>query len=92
MQIRVNEQNIEQVKETVFLGVVLDEHLTWKPHISQVAHKQDFFYVNPKNSLLLFSLSFFYLHYCISHCPGIYVQNQSSSSCLFAKASYQNYF
>ena len=22
-----------------FLGVVLDEHLTWKPHISQVARK-----------------------------------------------------
>ena len=57
MQISVNEQRIEQVKETVFLGVVLDEHLTWKPHISQVARKisksmeslieQDFFYLNP---------------------------------------------
>ena len=40
MQISVNEHRIEQVKETVFLGVVrLDEHLTWKPHISQVARK-----------------------------------------------------
>ena len=39
MQTSVNEQRIEQVKETVFLGVVLDEHLTWKPHISQVAYK-----------------------------------------------------
>ena len=39
MQISVNEQKIKQVKETVFLGVVLDEHLTWKPHISQVAGK-----------------------------------------------------
>ena len=28
------------------------------------------------------------LYYCL----GIYVQNQSSPSCLFAKASYQNYF
>ena len=37
MQISVNEQRIEQVKEMVFLGVVLDEHLTWKPLISQVA-------------------------------------------------------
>ena len=35
MQICINEQRIEQVKETVFLGVVLDEHLSWKPHISQ---------------------------------------------------------
>ena len=33
MQICINEQRIEQVKETVFLGVVLNEHLSWKPHI-----------------------------------------------------------
>ena len=39
LQICINEQRIEQVKETVFLGVVLDEHLSWKPHISQVARK-----------------------------------------------------
>ena len=39
MQICINEQRIEQVKETVFLGVVVDEHLSWKPHISQVARK-----------------------------------------------------
>ena len=42
-----------------------------------------------KNSLLLFSLSLSSLLY---YCLGIYVQNQSSPSCLFAKASYQNYF
>ena len=39
MQICINEQRIEQVKETVFLGVVLDEHQSWKPRISQVARK-----------------------------------------------------
>ena len=33
MQICINEQRMEQVKETVFLGVVLNEHLSWKPHI-----------------------------------------------------------
>ena len=42
-----------------------------------------------KNSLLLFSLSLSSLLY---YCLGIYVQNQSSPSCLFAKAGYQNYF
>ena len=31
--------SLSQVKETFFLGVVLDEHLSWKPHISQVARK-----------------------------------------------------
>jgi len=39
MQICINEQRIEQVKEPVFLCVLLDEHLAWKQHISQVACK-----------------------------------------------------
>ena len=30
---------IERVKETIFLGVVLDEHLNWKAHISNVSRK-----------------------------------------------------
>ena len=30
---------IEQVKENVFLGVVIDENLTWKPHILNVSRK-----------------------------------------------------
>ena len=30
---------IEQVKETVFLGVVFDENLTWKPHILNISRK-----------------------------------------------------
>ena len=38
-KIYINEQRIEQVKEKVFLGVVLDEYLSWKRHISQVARK-----------------------------------------------------
>ena len=27
------------MKETVFLGVILDEHLPWKPHILSVSRK-----------------------------------------------------
>ena len=30
---------IEQVKEIVFLGIVIDENLTWKPHILNVSIK-----------------------------------------------------
>jgi hypothetical protein len=30
---------IDRVKEVVFLGVILDEHISWKPHISHVARK-----------------------------------------------------
>ena len=30
----INNKSIEQVKENVFLGIVLDENLTWKSHVS----------------------------------------------------------
>ena len=30
---------IEQVKGSVFLGVVIDEKLTWKPHMLNVSRK-----------------------------------------------------
>ena len=33
-QVSVNEQPILRVSETMFLGVFLDDNLTWKPHIS----------------------------------------------------------
>lgn len=33
---------IEQVKETVFWGVVIDENLTWKPHMLNVLRKIHF--------------------------------------------------
>ena len=75
MQISVNEQRIEQVKETVFLGVVLDEHLTWKPHTSQVARKISksigvlnrarFFLPKPCLKTLYYCLVYTYFHYCI---------------------------
>ena len=31
--------SIDRVKEATFLGVILDEHLTWKSHIHNVARK-----------------------------------------------------
>ena len=37
--ITLNSTHINRVKEVVFLGVVLDEHVTWKPHISRIANK-----------------------------------------------------
>ena len=30
---------IKSVKETVFVSVILDEHLSWKPHIVSVSRK-----------------------------------------------------
>ena len=35
----MNNKSIEQVKENIFMGIVLDENLTWKSHISQVSNK-----------------------------------------------------
>ena len=34
-----NSQKIDQVKETVFLGAIMDENLNWKSEISHVANK-----------------------------------------------------
>ena len=75
LQICINEQRIEQVKETAFLGVVLDEHLSWKLHISQVARKISksigvinrarFFLPKPCLKTLYYCLVYPYLHYCI---------------------------
>ena len=36
IQLILNNEIIEQVKEAVFLGVILDENLNWKSHISHV--------------------------------------------------------
>ena len=35
----MNEQSIIRVSETIFVGVFLDDNLTWKPHISLLASK-----------------------------------------------------
>ena len=35
----INNCPIERVKETILLGVVLDEHLNWKAHISNVSNR-----------------------------------------------------
>ena len=37
--IQIDDNVIERVRETVFLGVILDEHLSWNPHILSVSRK-----------------------------------------------------
>ena len=96
-----NQFRIDQVKETIIFGAVLGEHLSCKPpHFSicyktsksvAVSYRAGLFLPKPcfKNSLLLFSLPLFPLLY---YCLGIYLQNKSLPSCLFAKASCWNCF
>ena len=38
-KLRINDSKIERVKEFNFLGIVLDECLTWKSHIQKIASK-----------------------------------------------------
>ena len=74
IQISIDNQNIVKVKETNFLGVILDENLNWKSEILHVANKVgksigiisrcSFFL--PKSSLrmLYYSLIYPYFYYC----------------------------
>ena len=76
ISIQIDKNTIERVKETVFLGVILDEHLSWKPHILSVSRKMSksigIIYKSsfclPKTSLrsLYYSLVYPYLIFCVS--------------------------
>ena len=39
ISIQIDNDAIERVKETVFLGVLLDDHLSWKRHFLSVSRK-----------------------------------------------------
>ena len=66
---------MNQVKEVNFLGVILDETLSWKPHISQVVsafsksvsviRKSSFCLTRTGLCTLYYSLVYSYLQYCI---------------------------
>ena len=72
--ISLNSTRINRVKEVVFLGVVLDEHVTWKPHISRIASKVSqsigllcksrYFISKFSLRTLYYSLVYPYLYYC----------------------------
>ena len=76
---------IKSVKETVFLSVILDEHLSWKPHILSLSrrisepigiiYKSSF--CLPKTSLrsLYCSLVYPYITYCVSVWGSTYQSN-----------------
>ena len=76
INLEINHCTIERVKETVFLGVILDETFSWKPHIANVARKMSksigiiykASFCLPTSSLitLYYSLVYSYLVYCVS--------------------------
>ena len=74
IQLILDNQNIVKVKETNFLGVILDENLKWKSEISHAANKVaksmgiisrcSFFLPKTSPRMLYFSLIYPYLYYC----------------------------
>ena len=36
LNIKINNKTLERVKQTKFLGIIVDEYLTWKDHIDYV--------------------------------------------------------
>ena len=85
ISIQIDNNAIEHVKETVFLGVILDEHLPWKPHILSVSRKisksigiiYKSSFCLPKTSVrsLYYSLVYPYLIYCVSVWGSTYQSN-----------------
>ena len=39
VNLKIDQTTIERVKETMFLGVIIDEALSWKSHITNIARK-----------------------------------------------------
>ena len=84
-QVFINEQPILHVSETMFLGVLLDDNLTWKSHISLSAsklsksigiiHKSRFFLSTHSLRTLYNSMILPYLYYCNLAWGGTYKSN-----------------
>ena len=85
LSITLNGHIIDRVKEVAFLCDILDEHLSWKPHISQVArkisksisiiHKTSFSLSKSSLFKLYYSLVYPYLHYCLIVWGSTYATN-----------------
>ena len=76
LKLKINNNDINKVKEVCFLGVMLDENLSWKAHISHVAHKisksigiiyrSSFYLFKSALRILYFALVYPYFQYCIT--------------------------
>ena len=85
LDLEINNHKIDHVKEVVFLGVVLDEHLSWTPHISHVAgkisksigiiNKSSFYLSKFALRTLYCSLVYTFLQYCITVWGSTYLTN-----------------
>ena len=82
LQVQMNDQRIEQVNNTKFLGLIIDKDLSWKYHINQVTlkiSKMSGILVRARNYLSLRTLDtiynaliYPYLTYCNTLCASTY--------------------
>ena len=73
MNLRLSGNELQRVEESKFLGIIIDQHLTWKNHIDYITKKiirstgllcRIRFYVNQTHLKMLYnSLIYPYLHY-----------------------------
>ena len=87
---------IKQVKETKFLGVLIDQHLSWKPHIDFVSKKisksvgiivKAHFYLSSQTLMILYySLVYPFLTYCNVAWSSTYCSNLN---CIYLLQSVQ---
>ena len=83
--LKINNKEINRVNEVCFLGVILDENLSWKAHISHVAHKvsksigiiyrSSFYLFKSALRMLYYALVYPYLQYCITVWGSTYPTN-----------------
>ena len=83
--LKINGLKIEDVKETMFLGVILDEHMSWKSHISHIAskisksigiiYKSSFYLSKSALHTLYYALIYPYIQYCMYDKLGINVSH-----------------
>jgi hypothetical protein len=87
-KIALNNHEIDLVNEASFLGVILDEHLTWKSHIAQTSRKisKSVGIIKKASSYLhtralvmsYYSLVYPYMQYCILVWGSTYPSNLNS--------------
>jgi hypothetical protein len=83
--VEINKSPVDRVSEVVFLGIVLDECLSWKPHISLISNKisksvgiifkASFCLSKAALRILYFSLVYPYLQYCVIVWGSTYLAN-----------------
>ena len=92
----MSNHEIHQIKETIFLGIILDEHLSWLPHIDNVSrkvskaigilYKASFCLHQQALKTLYYCLVYPYLQYCLSVWGSTYSSNLNRLVLLQKKA------